>query len=219
MKIGVFDSGRGGEFIAANLSQLLPELEFMVVNDHDNVPYGSRSEHEIIELTDAAIQPLITAKCPIIVIACNTATMAAIHILRKRYPHIEFIGTEPMIKPAAMSSQNRIVTMLATPHTIASTRYQQLKHSHGNNVVIHEPDTTEWASHIEHGRVDAIDLEVVGKSVALGSDTIVLACTHYLALIDNLSRRFPSVTVLEPSEAIANHLQKLVSRRERRLDD
>lgn len=210
MRIGVFDSGRGGELIAAGLKTLLPEHEFIVINDRENVPYGSRPNEEIISLTEAAIAPLL-ATCPIIVIACNTATMAAISSLRARYPTTLFVGTEPMIKPASKTSEHQHVTVLATPLTLMSDRYQLLKQDHGGGLRIDEPDTHHWAKSIEEGRTEHIDLDGVAASIEDGSDTVILACTHYLALGPRLKTTFPEIEVLEPTEAIAQQVQRLVT--------
>lgn len=209
MKIGVFDSGRGGEFIAEGLHKLLPEHEFIVVNDREHVPYGSREDSEIIELTTKAIQPLLEAHCPIIVIACNTATMAAITSLRERFPDIKFVGIEPMVKPAAVISTSHHATVLATPLTLKSSRYQQLLREYASELTIDQPNAAGWAAAIEHDNIDTISFDEVAASVATGSDTLILACTHYIALKNRLQARFPSVNILEPTEAVARQVTRL----------
>ncbi len=208
MKIGIFDSGKGGEFIAAGLQQLLPEHEYTVANDRDNVPYGSRSDEEVIALTNAAIQPLLK-ECGIIVIACNTATMAGIAILRKKYPNTKFIGIEPMVKPAARFSRNGHIAVLATPLTLRSRRYQQLRAQYTAEITVEEPNTSGWAAAIEHGSLVDISFIELRECVAGGCDVIVLACTHYLALLPHMSREFPSVKILEPTKAIAKQITML----------
>lgn len=209
MKIGVFDSGRGGEFIAEGLQKLLPEHEFIVVNDREHVPYGSRDDSEIIELTTKAIQPLLEVHCPIIIIACNTATMAAITTLREQFPKVKFVGIEPMVKPAAAISQTHHATVLATPLTLKSERYQHLLHEYAGKLVIDQPNAAGWAAAIEHGEAEAISFDEVAESVASGSDTLILACTHYITLKNRLQARFPGVTILEPTEAIARQVTRL----------
>lgn len=209
MKIGVFDSGRGGEFIANGLSALLPDNDYVVIDDRDHVPYGSRTDPEVIALTGTAIQPLLNAGCPIIVIACNTATMASIEYLRATYKSTLFVGIEPMIKPAATLSKSRHITVLGTPLTMASSRYSHLKATHASGLRIDEPDASGWAAHIEHDNADHISFEALSQSVADGSDVIVLACTHYITLKDKLESLYPDVTVLEPTEAIARQISLL----------
>ena len=213
MNIGVFDSGRGGEFMAERLEFHLPQHTYRVVNDSKNVPYGSRTQDEIVNLTEAAIQPLLESS-DIIVIACNTATMAGINILRQHYPHVRFVGTEPMIKPAAALTAKSRVTMLATPLTMRSQRYIELCDAHGQSVHVDEPYTQHWATQIERHEIEDINFEDVAASVQAGSDVIVLACTHYLALQHKIAALFPDVSILEPSEAIARQIDRLV----RKLD-
>lgn len=209
MKIGIFDSGRGGELVGDGLKKLLPEHEYLVVNDREHVPYGSRTDAEVTALTEAAIRPLLVAACPIIVIACNTATMAAINTLRQRHPNVTFIGIEPMIKPANLVSATRHITVLATPLTLQSERYRELIASYAEDVVIDQPSAAGWAAAIEHQQGDTIDLDELAKSIVSGSDVIVLACTHYIALKARLEHEFPAVTVLEPTEAIAKRVTAL----------
>lgn len=210
MKIGIFDSGRGGELIASGIKPLLPPTyEYMVVNDREHVPYGSRTNTEIIELAYHALAPLIDAQCDIIVIACNTATMAGIETLRTRHPGILFVGTEPMIKPAdTMSISGRII-VLGTPLTVQSHRYRLLKQKYASGITVSEPDTSSWAAKIEYGESDTIDFSEISRLVAHGSDVIVLACTHYLALKNRFRSVFPDVQVLEPTNAIARQILRL----------
>lgn len=210
MRVGIFDSGRGGEFIANGLRALLQQHEYIVVNDRAHVPYGSRSNAEVLQLTDVAIQPLL-ARCPIVVIACNTATMASIQTLRERYPNTKFVGIEPMIKPASLLSKTRHCTMLATPLTLKSERYQSLIALYGDGLIVDEPSASGWAAAIEFDEVSLIDYSGVASSIKSGSDTIILACTHYIALKKVLSELFPTVTLLEPTEAIAKQITRLVA--------
>ena len=209
MKIGVFDSGRGGEFIAEGLRKLLPEHEFIVANDREHVPYGSREDSEIIKLTTKAIQPLLEAHCPIVVIACNTATMAAIISLRAQFPETKFVGIEPMVKPAAAISKAHHATVLATPLTLKSDRYQHLLREYASELKIDQPNAAGWAAAIEHGEANAISFDEVAVSIASGSDTLILACTHYITLKERLQAHFPGVNILEPTEAIARQVTRL----------
>lgn len=207
--IGVFDSGKGGHFVAQKLQKLLPDHMFRVVDDHEHVPYGDRSEREIIALTDAAIQPLLE-KTAIIVIACNTATAVAIDSLRETYPDHQFIGYEPMIKPISTMTDHGIV--LATGATRKSSRYQILKRAYAGDIRIDEPDTTGWAAMIERGETDEIDFSEVAERIDEGANVISLSCTHYLAIEERLQAAFPQVTVIEPTEAIAGRIKTIISR-------
>ncbi len=209
MKIGVFDSGKGGQLIAARLQALLPGNDWVVVDDFENVPYGEKDQSTIIELTEKAITPLL-GQCSIIVIACNTATTAAIGMLRQRHPDTMFVGVEPMIKPAVASSQHAHITILATPYTLASERYRALKTTYSSESTLDEPSTAGWPRMIDEGAEEKIDVSAIRQSIANGSDTIVLACTHFLALQSRLQEMFPGVTVLEPSGALARQVAFLM---------
>lgn len=212
MKIGVFDSGIGGQAVAKRLTELLPDAEIICIDDHEHVPYGNRPVDEIIQLTDAAIQPLIEATCDAIVIACNTVTTVAITHLRTEYPEVNFVGIEPMVKPAAARTKSGIIAVLATPATLASASYDTLKKTWAEGVTIIEPDTATWASLIESGRADEITVEeTVLKLIEQNVDVIVLACTHYHWLKERAETEAGSrAIVLEPSDAIGNRILSLL---------
>ncbi len=205
--IGVFDTGAGGRLVADRLKKLLPNCRFTVVNDAAHAPYGGRPEAEIIRFTDNAIQPLLP--CQYIVIACNTATVTAIKTLRQKYPDNIFIGFEPMIKTAAQVSQKRHITLLATDATKQSSRLKELIRQYAADFIIDEPDTHDWARKIDAEQVDQIQLSEVARSIESGSDTIVIGCTHYLAIEKQLRGRFRGVAILEPTKAVANRLDAL----------
>lgn len=214
VKIGVFDSGIGGQSVAQRLEQLFPTAEIVFVSDGKNVPYGSRSRTDIIQLTEHAITPLITAGCDAIVIACNTATTNAISDLRAHHPHIHFVGIEPMIKPAAKLTKTGVIAVLATPSTLASHRYAELRQQWAQDVTIVEPNCDNWATLIEHGQSDRINLRATIDEVShLHADVIVLGCTHYHWIKDRIQEAAgPSVTVLEPSDAIGARIDSLLSK-------
>jgi glutamate racemase len=212
VKIGVFDSGIGGQAIAEKLQQLFPSVEIISVNDSLNVPYGSKSSGEIIELTNTAIKPLLDAECNAIVIACNTATTNAISALRASYPTVHFVGIEPMIKPAAALTKTDVIAVLATPSTLASPRYQELKNQWAADLTVIEPDCSNWAKLIETNQTDQIDIQnIIADLNQKNVDVIVLGCTHYHWLKDQIQATAgPSVKVLEPSDAIGARLDSLL---------
>jgi len=213
VKIGVFDSGIGGEAVAARIRQLFPTVEVLSVNDSENVPYGMKRPIEIVTLTKKAIKPLVDAHCDAIVIACNTATTNAITELRNAYPTIHFVGIEPMIKPAVKKSTTGVIAVLATPSTLKSHRYHRLKHQWATHVTVIEPHCSDWASLIEDGRENHIDIPATVNGLKRwNTDVIVLGCTHYhliKAKIEAIAG--PGIKVLEPSDAIGARLDSLLS--------
>jgi glutamate racemase len=211
MKLGIFDSGIGGKAIAQSLTQTFPNAEIIIVDDHENVPYGDKSPDQVITLTDIAIQPLLVNTCDIIILACNTATALAIETLRIKYPRQKFIGIEPMIKSAASRTQTNTIAICATPATLASKRYKNLVAAYGSHLTILEPDCSNWAYMIENNQINQQEITVVIDEVcAKGADVIVLGCTHYHWIKDLISKiAVKRVMILEPSEAIGERIQTL----------
>lgn len=213
MKLGIFDSGIGGQAVATALGVAFPKANILVVNDKEHVPYGDKTPQEIIRLTNTAIQPLLREQCDIIIIACNTATAIAIETLRDYYPQQRFIGIEPMIKTAAKLSKSNKIAVCATPATLASSRYRQLIASHAQHLTILEPDCSEWAYMIENNLINDQHIVATIQDVCnRGADVIVLGCTHYHWIKERILQITPPrVHVIEPSEAIAARIRHLIA--------
>jgi len=212
MRIGVFDSGIGGDAVAYELGREFPHAEMINVSDKEHVPYGNRTKEDIVELTDAAIRPLIESGCDVIVLACNTATAAAIDVLRERHPTQPFIGLEPMLKPAAALTKTGTIAVFATPSTLGSERYLAMKKLHTGGVNVLEPDCSDWATLIENDDINQDHIEdIVNQSIEDGADILVLGCTHYhwikQEIVETAGNR---AKVLEPSEAIARRVRELL---------
>lgn len=212
MKIGVFDSGVGGEAIASALQNSFVDAEIIVVNDTKNIPYGDKAPAKIIALTDTAIQPLLNSKCDVIVIACNSATLAAIDVLRSTYPAQLFIGIEPMVKSAAQLTKTKVIAVCATPATLSSANYANLLRDYTNGCTIIEPNCADWARMIEENRRNEEEIETtITACLNRGADVIVLGCTHYHWIKEEIEQLAQGrARVLEPSEAIANRVRKLM---------
>lgn len=198
--------------MAMKLKELLPNAKIISVDDHEHVPYGNQAPKDIIELTKTAIAPLLKDSCDVIIIACNTATTVAISALRKAYPAVNFIGIEPMIKPAAETTKSGIIGVLATPRTLQSNRYKQLKQTWTKGIKILEPDCKNWAKLIESGESNKIDVEsVIQALVKQNADVIVLGCTHYHMIKQRIQDvAGQAVTVFEPTDAIASRIKSLL---------
>lgn len=212
MKIGIFDSGIGGEALKNELALRLPEANFVTINDKENVPYGDKSPEEITALTQKAIQPLLKNACDVIVIGCNTATAIAIEKLREEYPNQRFVGLDPMVKPAALITRTGTIAVCATPATLKSKRYETLKNQFASNISVFEPDCSEWAYMIESNQIQKekiiTTVEVIRRSNA---DVIVLACTHYHWIgqfIQELAGK--DIRVIKPSDSIASRIRSLL---------
>lgn len=208
MNIGIFDSGRGGRFVTEKLRALLPEHNYTTIDDSAHAPYGERDYDDIRRFTEAAIQPILDKD--LIIVACNTATAAAIDDLRAKYPDKAIVGFEPMIKPAAKYSKNRHITLLATKATANSKRTNDLIAKYAPDVIIDRINTIDWAHKIDQMRTDEINLDEVATSIASGSDSIIIGCTHYIDLMPRLEKLFPNIKLFEPSEAIARRISSLI---------
>lgn len=213
MKLGIFDSGIGGEAVAESLKKEFPAAQIITVNDRENVPYGDKSPSDVIHLTTAAIQPLLDAGCDIIIIACNTATTIAIEHLRIVFPGQKFIGLEPMVKPAAHLTKSRTIAICATPATLTSQRYTNLLKKYALHLDVIEPDCSQWAYWIENNSINRQHIEsTINDVCARGADVIVLACTHYHWIKELIADIADGrAVVIEPSEAIARRVRQLLS--------
>jgi len=215
VKLGIFDSGIGGEAIASALRVTFPDADIQTVNDSANLPYGDKTKSMVCKLTDAALQPLLKSDCDIIILACNTATALAINYLREKYPNQKFIGIEPMVKTAAKITRSRIITVCATPATLKSERYKKLVEKFGNRITIIEPDCSKWAQMIEDNQINERAItKIVDDECNTGTDVIVLGCTHYHWIKDLIIKIAAGrAEVIEPSEAIGRRVKKLLNLR------
>ena len=213
MKLGIFDSGIGGEAIASALRVTFPDANIQTANDAANLPYGDKTQSVVCELTDTALQPLLESNCDIIILACNTATALAIEYLREKYPSQKFIGIEPMIKTAAKITRSRIITVCATPATLKSERYKKLVEKFGDGIVVIEPDCSKWAQMIEDNHINERTIaKIVDDACSAGTDVIVLGCTHYHWIKDLITKIAAGrAQVIEPSEAIGRRVKKLLN--------
>lgn len=212
MRIGVFDSGIGGEAVAANLAAAFNDATILTANDREHVPYGVRPNDEIISLTDTALQPLLTAQCDVIVIACNTATAAGIDFLRKKYPNQKFIGLEPMVKAAPSLSKSGVIAICATPATLRSERYMRAKELYASDITVVEPDCSDWARLIEDNDMNQqIISEDIRECLEANADVIVLGCTHYHWIKEDILELVNGqAIVLEPTDAIVRRIKELL---------
>lgn len=212
MKIGVFDSGIGGRSVANAIRRALPEHEVLFVQDRKNVPYGLKSPEVLFRLVLPILEDLVDKECDVIVIACNTVTTTIIEDLRAVLP-VPLVGIEPMVKPAASLTKTQVITVCATPTTLASARYKELKDTYAQGLVVLEPDCSRWADMIEKDAIDqALIKDVVEESIQRGSDVIVMGCTHY-HWIEKIVERIAMgrAVVLQPEGAIIERLKQVLA--------
>jgi glutamate racemase len=213
--IGVFDSGAGGLSVLQELIKELPNESFIYFADSANCPYGSKSEDKIIELSSTITDFLIAERCKIIVVACNTATAAAIDWLRTNYD-ILFIGMEPAIKPAALNSITKSIGVLATAGTFKGRLYIETSHKYASEVNVCYQVGEGLVELVEAGDIDSHKAEVLlmkylKPMLDCNIDHLVLGCTHYPFFKPLLSKILPSkVKVVDPAPAVAKQVKRVL---------
>jgi glutamate racemase len=211
--IGVFDSGVGGLSVLQALKVKLPDESCIYVADSAYAPYGDRSP-EFIEARACAVAAFLVARgAKALVLACNTASAVAAAALRARYT-LPIVAMEPAIKPAMRITKSKVVLVLATSTTIRSHSVAQLCCTHGADARIILQACPGLADQVERGQfrhpvTRGLLEKYLVPGLAAGADTIVLGCTHYAFLASEIAEiAGPSVTVLEPSDAIARQLTR-----------
>lgn len=210
MKIGIFDSGMGGTTVLAAIKKLLPSEEYFYLADSKNCPYGEKTDEELQKIVSKNTEELINWGAKIIVIACNTATVKCINYLRKNYPNIAFVGTEPAIKLATNTNAKKIL-VLATPGTVKSERtHMLLKENQKEDQTITLLPCPGLADVIENkGDVDQ-KLSELFKEIDKNQDAVVLGCTHYPLVKSKIQNFFKNAILIDGSDGVARQVEKLL---------
>lgn len=210
--IGVFDSGIGGLSIVNAIRKSYPEAEVKFANDPEHLPYGTKTKEEILTLAYPILKKLQDDGCEVIVVACNTVSTNVIGELRQKLS-VPLIALEPMVKPAATLTKTKIIAVCATPATLASQRYNELKKEYAKGIKVVEPDCANWAELIERNNLGSKQIaETVHAILAEGADVIVLGCTHYHWIEQDIKREAgDKVTVIQPEEAIVRRLKQVLA--------
>ncbi len=209
--IGIFDSGAGGLSVYREIRKLLPDQGFVYFSDNAHCPYGEKDASYSQERGRRITETLLEKGAQAIVVACNTATAAAIKTLREEFP-VRFIGMEPAVKPAALSSETGVIGVLATAGTLKGSKYLNTKGLYEDNVRIEERVGQGFVELVERGVLEGPEAERTVRDslqplLDSGADRIVLGCTHYPFLKDVIQKLSgPSVQVIDPAPAVARHL-------------
>lgn len=211
-KIGVFDSGIGGKSVSLAIEKARPDDQILFVNDTENVPYGTKTPEVLLQLVTPILQDL-AQRTDVVVIACNTVSTTLINDIRNAIPGTPFIALEPMIKPAAEITSSGVIAVCATPTTLASERYAWLKETYASNIKVLEPDCSDWSYMIENNQLDHSKIRSrITEVCELEADVIVLGCTHYHWIEDeikSIAKQF-SATVIQPEQAIVAQLNRVL---------
>ena len=221
--IGIFDSGVGGLSVLRHIRAQLPHEHLIYFADSGFAPYGDKPEHVVTERVLAIGAFLIERGAKAIVVACNTATVAAIAALRDRYPGMPIVGVEPGLKPAAAASRNGLVGVLATERTLSGAKFLLLRDqvAAGTGARFLLQPCIGLADQIEFGELDSSNTDAllrrfIAPLLDEGADTLVLGCTHYPLVQASIERVIAAatshpVTLIDTGDAVARHLARLLS--------
>ncbi len=217
--VGLFDSGVGGLSVLREVRARLPDEALLYVADSGHVPYGEKSPEFIRERSQKIAEFLLGQGAKALVLACNTATAAAVADLRERYPELPIVGMEPAVKPAAAATRSGVVGVLATTGTLKSAKFAALLDRFASDVRVITQPCPGLVEQIEAGELDApLTRELlhgwVEPLLAEGCDTLILGCTHYPFIEPVLRELVPeSVSLVDTGAAVARHLQVLLDTR------
>jgi glutamate racemase len=198
------------------IRQQLPGETMLYLADQAHVPYGPRSLAQVQAFSDGITRYLLSRGAKLIVVACNSASAAALQVLRQTFPDVPFVGMEPAVKPAAERTQSGVVGVLATPATFQGALYASVVERFAQDVTLLQHTCPGLVAQIEAGQLDAPQTRMILEEALLpmlnrGIDTIVLGCTHYpfvIPLIENIAG--PGVRVIDPAPAVARQVGRVL---------
>jgi glutamate racemase len=215
--IGIFDSGIGGLTVTSVIRQALPRERLIYFGDNLHMPYGQRSLEEVQRFSFAIVEALRAMDCKLIVIACNTASAAALSALRQAWPGFPFVGMEPAVKPAAEHTTTGTVGVIATTATFQSELYASIVSRFAGDVKVLHQACPGLVRQIESGAFDHPDTEAMLRGwlepmLAQHIDALVLGCTHYPIVRPVIERIVgPTVRIIDPAPAIARRVDQLTT--------
>ena len=214
--IGIFDSGIGGFSVLRAVRAEMPEEAVLYFGDQGHIPYGPRPLEQIRSFSEAITRFLLEQNAEIIVVACNTASAAALKYLRETFPDVFFVGMEPAVKPAAEYTQTGKVGVLATPATFQGALYASVVERFANGVELFQNTCSGLVQEIERGNLTGAETRRILENALLPMleediDTVVLGCTHYpfvIPLIQQITG--DNVRVIDPAPAVAKQIRRVL---------
>lgn len=217
--IGIFDSGVGGLTILREIREQIPCHPVYYLADQAHIPYGAHTQAELRQYSEEIARFLMAQGARIIVVACNSASAAALHYLRSLFPETPFVGMEPAVKPAASSTHSGVIGVLATPVTFQGELYASVVSRFAKNVTVLQDTCPGLVSQIETGRLKAPETRDILERALYPMleqkvDTIVMGCTHYPFVIPLIREIVGSgVQVIDPAPAVARQARRLLETR------
>jgi len=221
LPIGIFDSGVGGISVLRAIREQMPEESIIYFGDQGHIPYGPRPMEQIRSFSEAITKFLLEKNAKIIVVACNTASAAALKYLREKFPAVQFVGMEPAVKPAAEYTHTGKVGVLATPATFQGALYASVVERFANGVELFQNTCPGLVQQIERGNLNGEETRRILEDALLpmlekNIDTVVLGCTHYpfvIPLIQQIVGDAKRVRVIDPAPAVAKQTGRLLEAR------
>lgn len=220
--IGIFDSGSGGLSVFREIRRVLPYERYIYFSDNANCPYGEKSREFITDRARAITSLLLGKGADVIVIACNTATAAAIATLRQEYPNVPFVGMEPAVKPAALGTRSGVIGVLATAGTLKASKYLDTRDRFTEGITVVEHVGSGFVELVESLELDTPKAYTTVKSslqplLDAGADTVVLGCTHYPFLLPLMQKVASDlgrdIRFIDPAPAVARQVCKIMEER------
>jgi glutamate racemase len=214
--IGIFDSGVGGLSVLREIRRQMAEEPVIYFGDQGHIPYGPRPMKQIRDFSEAITRFLLEQGAKIVVVACNTASAAALKYLRDKFPEVPFVGMEPAVKPAAEHTQTGKVGVLATPATFQGALYASVVERFANAVELFQNTCPGLVQEIEKGNLEGSETrkileDALGPMVEKRIDTVVLGCTHYPFVIPLIQQIVgDEVRVIDPAPAVARQVRRLL---------
>jgi glutamate racemase len=213
--IGVFDSGVGGLSVLAEIRRELPDADVVYLADQARAPYGVKTLEEVATMSEQVSRWLMDKGASTITIACNTASAAALIRLRALYQDVAFVGMEPAVKPAALTTSTGVIGVLATAATFQGELFASVVQRHAEGLTVVTRACPRWVELVESGLHDGPEVQVqvercLSPLLEAGADTLVLGCTHFPFLTPVIERiAGPGVTVVDPAPAVARQVRRI----------
>lgn len=214
--IGIFDSGVGGLSVLRAIREQIPRETIIYLGDQEHIPYGPRPMEQIRGFSAAITNFLLDQHVKIVVVACNTASAAALKYLRESFPHVQFVGMEPAVKPAVEHTRTGKVGILATPATFQGALYASVVERFAQGVELFQNTCSGLVQEIEKGSLEGDRTRAILEDALLpmlekNIDTVVLGCTHYPFVIPVIERIVgENVRVIDPAPAVARQVRRLL---------
>lgn len=214
--IGIFDSGVGGLSVLRAIRGRMPNEAILYFGDQGHIPYGPRPMEQIRRFSEAITNFLLEKHAKIIVVACNTASAAALKYLREKFPNVQFVGMEPAVKPAAEYTRTGKVGVLATPATFQGELYASVVGRFANGVEIFQNTCDGLVQQVEQGNLGGSETrrilnDALTPMLEQNIDTVVLGCTHYPFVIPLIQEIVgEKVRVIDPAPAVARQVERLL---------